>query len=173
MNSFYLIQSSLSAFSFTDSEIKTDAFDDLIAREVMALVQEQFESMLKVSGLANLLEALKSLARPLSQHAQTSPNAVTNAMSHFDRFLLGITMDVTESLYRIQSLDIAKRVSQQGSLLFLNAYRSIVKDIEDPSNNVFFLDIVSTRFGQTNSPRSRNFTVSQQLGIKIDTVPPR
>jgi conserved oligomeric Golgi complex subunit 6 len=141
VNSFYSIQSSLSAFSFSD--FKIEMLDELISREISLLIQEQCESMLSISGLKPLLEALKTLGRPLSNHAETSASAIGQRMKQLDQFLTGLTLDVSESLYRIQSLDIAKRVSQQGSLLFLNAYQNILKEIRDPANEVIFVDLVS------------------------------
>jgi hypothetical protein len=160
VNSYYLLQSSLAAFTYF--EAKGDMLDELITREVMFLVQEQFDEMLKMSGLHQLLEQLKSLPKPLSQHAQTSPTTVEQAMASFDRYLLGLTLDVPETMYRIQSLDIAKRVSQQGSLLFLNAYRTIVLDIEDPANQVMLTNVVPCWSIEKISTRNRNPAVFER-----------
>jgi hypothetical protein len=92
--------------------------------------------MLTASGLGVIVKHFQTLSKPLSNHAQTSNGVLELAMSNLDRFLLGMNVDISESLYRIQSLDISKRVSRKGSLKFLSAYKDICFAVTDPENQV-------------------------------------
>ncbi len=92
--------------------------------------------MLNASGLSAIVKHFQTLSKPLSNHAQLSNGVLELAMANLDRFLLGMNVDISESLYRIQSLDLSKRVSRQGSMKFLSSYKDICFAIADPENEV-------------------------------------
>jgi hypothetical protein len=132
VNCFHLIQTSLSAFSYTDSHIRK--LELLVNDQIGVLVEEQYMSMMKMAGLDSLHTAMEVGEKPLSLNLKCDKNAVKAAMTTLSRFLLEVNMDVTENLYRIQSVDIAKRVASKGRTLFLASYKEIVAKLQDPEN---------------------------------------
>ena len=66
-----------------------------------------------------------------------SSTAITASMQNLTLFLqTSSSLDVVENLYKIQSVDISRRVASRGRKLFLETYRRIVAQIMDPSNKV-------------------------------------
>ena len=132
VNCYHLIQTSLSAFSYTDSHIRK--LELLVNDQIGVLVEEQYRSMMTLAGLQSLNTSMEIVEGPLGLDPRTDKKAVSHAMSNLGRFLLEVNMDVTEKLYRIQSVDIAKRVASKGRNLFLKTYKDIVGKLQDPAN---------------------------------------
>jgi hypothetical protein len=55
-------------------------------------------------------------------------------MSHLDTFLASMTSDVALTLSRITSSKVIQRVCKRGFKRFLETYRKLYEDIQDPNN---------------------------------------
>lgn len=134
----------MSAFSgYTDEWI--DKVQDLSRQQVQILIQEQYDTMMETSGLAHLLTCINLTIQasgdphePLSLVASTSSASIQKSMHQLRDFLVDFSMDVSESLYLVQSVDISRMVAFKGRKKFLDTYRDdIVARIMDPYNKVY------------------------------------
>eukprot|EP00842_Homolaphlyctis_polyrhiza_P003299 jgi/Hompol1/3970/HPOL_003418-RA len=124
----------LAEFSFTEAQLARIRAQ--IDQQIEVLVNEQYSVILAQSGLASVASSMASNPQPLALHSGTDSKAILEAMSRLDLFLVTVNVDVSETLLRISSLDIAQRVSQNGFRRFVETYRSIVSRIMDPANKV-------------------------------------
>ena len=92
--------------------------------------------MLERAGLVEIQSAFKDANHSISKSANTSPGLISGAFLKLDRFLLDLSMEMSDKLFRIQSPEIAKRVASSGSEKFLEEYKFIVGVIQDPKNEV-------------------------------------
>ena len=90
--------------------------------------------MLEKAGLSLILHALKTNPVPKSRYEDSSPVNVARAVLKLDQFLLELSMEMSDKLYRLQNSQITKRVALQGSLTFLHEYKYIHEVIVDPAN---------------------------------------
>ena len=95
--------------------------------------------MLVKAGLSTLLRAFQTNPKPISKGENSSPQAVTTAFANLDMFLLDLSMEFSDKLFKLQSTKIASRVGSQGSRMFLQAYKYLISCILDPENEVNFL----------------------------------
>ncbi|KAI8892956.1 oligomeric Golgi complex subunit 6 [Globomyces pollinis-pini] len=136
VNCYHMIQTLLTAFSFTDVQVRN--LETMIEEQISELVNEQVVTMLKQSGLYPLIRSMEQNQRPFGLQANTDSNAINQSMNQFDKYLLDVTMDVSETLYRIQSLDIGKRVASKGCRMFFDKYKFLVNEILNPENKYEF-----------------------------------
>ncbi|KAK6099385.1 Golgi transport complex subunit 6 [Batrachochytrium dendrobatidis] len=136
VNCLCYIQMALSSFSFAATQIKE--IQDQIDSQIHVLVQEQYSVILSQSGLENLVMHMETLQPPLAHTRTVDAKAVAEAIAKLDLFLVTVTVDVAETLSRISSVQIARRVSQRGFRKFVDTYRNIVAKIMDPINKYEF-----------------------------------
>ena len=90
--------------------------------------------MLARSGLIDIVRCSKTFEKPMSSHQELECDKIKYAFEQLDDFLLDLSGDVSESLFRIQSLDISKRVSSKGATMLLATYKELYDMITDPEN---------------------------------------
>jgi hypothetical protein len=131
-SSIFFIQSYISPFAISQGTVQK--VEDMVSNEVEELVMEQCRAMLSKSGLENVLRQFQTHQKPLAETIQLSRELLISSFEALDLFLLDLTMDLSDKLYRITSVEIAKRVSIRGSQHFLHDYRFLVDQISDPEN---------------------------------------
>ena len=141
-------------------EQKVQYLSDEIDTQVKILVEEQYQSLLFMSGFSGIVSSLsrkpKNEPMALFEPSILSPAAIKSSMQLLNHFLQNeggsshddtsttnhpagaATMDVVEKMYKIQSVDVSRRVAARGRTLFLEAYAMIVGEIMDPANKYEF-----------------------------------
>ncbi|KAI8916853.1 oligomeric Golgi complex subunit 6 [Entophlyctis helioformis] len=137
-------QIALAAFSFAASQVQV--LESQIDGQVEVLVSEQYAVILRQSGLSSLVQHMEAAGTtPLGLARGSDARSVAEAMSRLDIFLVTVTVDVADTLSRISSVQIARRVTQQGFRKFVETYRAMVGKIMDPENKYEFPSTLVTR----------------------------
>ncbi|KAL2920049.1 Golgi transport complex subunit 6 [Polyrhizophydium stewartii] len=143
VNCLHHIQTALAAFSFASEQVQ--AIDAQMDAQVEVLVKEQFSVILVQSGLHALAQQMQANQPPLALARGCDAKAVSEALARMDMFLVTVTVDVAETLARISSGLIARRVAQRGFRRFVDAYGDIVARVLDPANKYEFPSSLITR----------------------------
>lgn len=136
VNCLNYIQTTLTSFSFTSTHIQT--LETQIDEQVDILVNEQYSVILKQSGLEPLVRHMDSMQPPFALSKFTDSKAVSDAMAKLGVFLVTVTVDVSETLSRINSVQISRRVSHLGFHRFVEVYRRVYNNIMNPKNKYEF-----------------------------------
>ncbi|KAG0044297.1 Golgi transport complex subunit 6 [Gryganskiella cystojenkinii] len=133
MNCLHYVQSAL-VYPFTKH--KVEVLEKQVQEYVDTIVDELHIVLLKQSGIAPLIHAMetKEDQTPLSKVPQMDSASVSNVLSHLDRFLGTVDLDLASWLSKIVSSRLAKEISRQNVKMFVDAYRMLCSAIEDPKN---------------------------------------
>ncbi|KAJ3021051.1 Golgi transport complex subunit 6 [Thoreauomyces humboldtii] len=118
INCFLHIQSALNLYPFTAGQV--GAIESQIAAQVDVLVNEEYTAAIQESGLLPLIEA---------DATAISVQAVQEAMTRFEKFLYGASMEVSSSLSRLSGRKLASKITQRAFRLFVDAYRDVYRKV--------------------------------------------
>ncbi|KAJ3253271.1 Golgi transport complex subunit 6 [Boothiomyces macroporosus] len=128
VNIYHYINNVLTLFGFCEELIN----------EINTKTSHQLNTMLDKSGLLELIVKMKSSEKPYSLVPELSTSVISTKLAKLDNYLVNVTMDVSETLYRIKSLDIAKECVKKGCIQFVKEYSWLVSEILDPANKYEF-----------------------------------
>ncbi|KAJ3155200.1 Golgi transport complex subunit 6 [Geranomyces variabilis] len=124
INCLLHIQAALNLYPFTKSQV--DALEAQVAAQVDVLVNAEYATVIKESGLEELTGDGVSLA-------ELSADTVRDAMARFEQFLYSGSMEVSSSLSRLSSgRKLASRVTHRAFRMFVDAYREVHRKLVDP-----------------------------------------
>ncbi|KAJ3275719.1 Golgi transport complex subunit 6 [Terramyces sp. JEL0728] len=126
----------LTLFGFCEELI--NEMNAKISQQITILVHEQLNTMLEKSGLLGLIVKMKESEPPYSLLPELETAVISQKLAQLDTYLVNVTLDVSETLYRIKSLDIAKECVRKGSIQFVKEYSWLVNQILDPANKYEF-----------------------------------
>ncbi|KAL9542008.1 hypothetical protein MBANPS3_008824 [Mucor bainieri] len=134
VNCLYHIQTAMMPYDFTQQKRENivarmnDLLDDM--------AQEEYNTLIEQAGLTQIKDTLatKNAETPLSTLPHMDADALAQAMSKFDSFLVLISADVSPQLEKLSSRQHCQRVQSGAIRLLLDTYRDISQAIEDPHN---------------------------------------
>ncbi|ORY38224.1 oligomeric complex COG6 [Rhizoclosmatium globosum] len=111
-----------------------------IESQIQAIIQEQYETVLKQSGLSPLIEAMhENLGKvPLAFVPLLDPRAISTCMSNLDVYLCTAGFDAQARLAPLLSLQHQERALEGGFSAFMATYKQFHDAVMDPENKFEF-----------------------------------
>ncbi|RUS17455.1 oligomeric Golgi complex subunit 6 [Endogone sp. FLAS-F59071] len=148
-------ESALVLYSFTEARARS--LETEIETNLGVLVKEQYQTLLRQSGLAKITQALDSkdaetvtlpishfhhfyathaipCQTPLSTLPGLDGRSLTQILSTLDPFLVSVTVDSSSRLSRLSSSRLLRAANQRAVREFVRAYQRISEAVEDPTN---------------------------------------
>ncbi|TPX69235.1 hypothetical protein SpCBS45565_g02494 [Spizellomyces sp. 'palustris'] len=122
LNCLHHIQAALKLYPFT--KVRVDDIEAQVDAQVDVLVNEEFTSVLKQSGLLSVTRA---------EPADITAPMLQETMAQLDAFLYGATMEISSSLAKLSRRKLAARVTQRAFRMFVEAYRELYTKVTDPA----------------------------------------
>ncbi|KAK3827554.1 MAG: oligomeric Golgi complex subunit 6 [Benniella sp.] len=137
INCLHYVQSVL-VYPFTKN--KADDIEKQIQEYVDIVVGEQHAVLLKQSGIAPIIHAMetKDEQMPLSLVPGADAVSLSAILSRLGHFLSSVNLDLASWLSKIVSSRLAKNISTQNVKMFVDAYRRLRQEIENPKNKYEF-----------------------------------
>ncbi|KAJ3292250.1 Golgi transport complex subunit 6 [Rhizoclosmatium sp. JEL0117] len=137
-NCLFFIQSAITLYEFTSERV--NLIQSQIESQIQTIIQEQYKTVLKQSGLSPLIEAMhENLGKvPLAFVPLLDPRAISTCMSNLDVYLCTAGFDAQARLAPLLSLQHQERALEGGFSAFMATYKQFHDAVMDPENKFEF-----------------------------------
>ncbi|KAI9339031.1 oligomeric Golgi complex subunit 6 [Obelidium mucronatum] len=137
-NCLYFIQSAIALYEFTARRV--EVIQSQIEEQLKVIVQEQYQIVLKQSGLMPLIDAMEeNLGKvPLAFVPLLDPRAISTSMANLDVYLCTAGFDAQTRLSPLLSSQHQERALEGGFSAFMKTYKKFHDAVMDPTNKFEF-----------------------------------
>ncbi|KAJ3028091.1 UNVERIFIED_CONTAM: Golgi transport complex subunit 6 [Siphonaria sp. JEL0065] len=137
-NCLYFIQSAIALYEFTARRV--EIIQAQIEDQIQVIIQEQYQTVLKQSGLGSLIDAMEeNLGKvPLAFVPILDPRAISTSMANLDVYLGTAGFDAQTRLSPLLSSQHQERALEGGFSAFMETYTRFHDAVMDPTNKFEF-----------------------------------
>ncbi|KAI0077115.1 oligomeric complex COG6 [Panus rudis PR-1116 ss-1] len=134
VNTLTYLQDALEPYAFTAE--KQGVLQGLIEARVMQLTEEHFASILKDTGLGEIIDAWKTRKgnEPLSHLPLSSPSKLQSALHKFSLWLTTHAIDQSPRLAHLTKQSLASRIHQAALERLVKTYKWFCEEVKKPEN---------------------------------------